>query len=388
MKTLGVLIADDSPFVRHAVRRMIADTGLAAVIGEASNGAEAVERTRELRPDLVILDVNMPEMDGIEALRRIMAETPTAVLLLSSVTREGAAETLEALELGAVDFIDKTLAGRDMNIHALAPILQDKIRGIAEQRPLEPGDAGRPTGAGRTADEPTQPHHPAPAAARGWALRRTRAGRAPARAGRAPARAGGRAPTTWWSSGPPPEARGRSGRSCPRCRRISAPPSWWRSTCPPASRAPWPRRLASRCALALSEGCDGDVLTPGRILIAPGACQASIVADGGQLRLRVEQGEGRGLYRPSVDRLLTSAAQAAGARTVGVVLTGMGDDGAAGLRAVRDAGGRTLTESRETAVIFGMPRAAAPAAERVLPLDRIAPTLARLCAPAASGEAS
>ena len=138
-------------------------------------------------------------------------------------------------------------------------------------------------------------------------------------------------------------------------------------------------RINRRSPILVAEAQDGDTLDAGRVLIAPGGSQVRVEREGGQLRLKVSEATGEYLHRPSVDLLFHSAAEAAGSRVIGVVLTGMGDDGAAGLRALREAGARTLAESEETAVIFGMPRAAAPAAERVLRLEAIGGAVAALC---------
>jgi two-component system chemotaxis response regulator CheB len=122
----SVLIVDDSPFVRRAVQRMLEPLDDVRVVGTATNGQEAVEATRSLKPDLIILDIVMPEMDGLAAIREIMRTQPTPILVLSSHTQPGADTTLTALELGAVDFVSKTDAGRMMDIHALGPVIRER----------------------------------------------------------------------------------------------------------------------------------------------------------------------------------------------------------------------------------------------------------------------
>lgn len=148
---------------------------------------------------------------------------------------------------------------------------------------------------------------------------------------------------------------------------------------PPGFTATLAERLDRHCALAAAEARDGDSVVPGRILVAPGGEQIRLERLAAGLAVRVEAGPKGLVHRPSVDYLFASAAEVCGARVVGVVLTGMGDDGAHGLRALRDAGARTLAESQETAVIFGMPKAAARDAEQVLPLSRIGPAIHDLC---------
>lgn len=139
-------------------------------------------------------------------------------------------------------------------------------------------------------------------------------------------------------------------------------------------------RIDRRSALSVREAEDGAAVLPGHVLIAPGGSQIQLTREGGQLRTRISESTGGLLHRPSVDLLFRSAAETVGSRSIGVVLTGMGDDGASGLQSLLDSGARTIAESQETAVIYGMPRAAAPAAERILPLDEIGRTLAALCA--------
>jgi two-component system, chemotaxis family, protein-glutamate methylesterase/glutaminase len=203
-----VLIVDDSAFVRRAVERMLSDLPDVKVVGTATNGVDAVDLVKRLSPDVVIMDVNMPELDGLEALKQIMADAPTSVLMMSTLTREGARTTLRALDLGAVDFVDKTAAGTVMDIYGLGPMLREKVRavaGAALPRPSEPPPADRPADA------------PVPAAAL-----RTRAASSSSR------------------SAPRPAAHARSSSSSP-----ASPPIWTRgssspSTCRPASRRPSP----------------------------------------------------------------------------------------------------------------------------------------------------
>ncbi|HEX7242170.1 MAG TPA: chemotaxis-specific protein-glutamate methyltransferase CheB, partial [Longimicrobiaceae bacterium] len=305
----------------------------------------AVARVRELRPDLVIMDVHMPGMDGMQALERIMAENPTPILLLSSLTREGAEVTLRALEAGAVDFVDKTDAGTVMDIHGLAPVLREKVRAIV-----------------RSAHLPS-PAPPAGGSAAAPAPKRGAAGAYEVIAIGA-STGGPRALTELI-----PALPAGLGAGVVVAQHI-----------PPGFTETLAERIDRRSHVRVREARDGDPVLPGQVLFAPGGKQMSVVRENGALRVRVRDDDpAERLHRPSVDLLLESAAEAAGARAVGVVLTGMGSDGALGLQRIRAAGGRTLVESAETAVIDGMPHAARPHAEQDLPLDRIAPALAELC---------
>lgn len=340
-----VLIVDDSAFVRRAVERMLAAAPEIQIVGTASDGADAVALARSLRPDVIVLDVNMPDLDGLAALQRIMEETPTGVLMLSTQTHQGAKTTLRALELGAVDFLDKSSAGTVMEIYGLAPLLREKVLAVA-------GAAVRPRAPGEEAAPRLEPPPPAPQ----------------------PAASPYEVVVVGTSTGGPralvellcrlPESYGAGVVVAQHM------PSGFTQTLA--------ERLDRRSPLSVVEARDGDEVRPGRVLIAPGGTQITVQRDGVRLVTRVGAGSPDLLHRPSVDLLFESAAKTSGARAVGVILTGMGDDGARGLQALRDAGGRTLVESERTAVIYGMPRAAAPFAEQVLPLHEIAGALVAL----------
>lgn len=347
-----VLIADDSPFMRRAVERMLSSVPEIEIVGDAATGTQAVAMTKQLSPDVVILDVNMPEMDGLEALRAIMAEAPTGVLMLSTLTSEGTRTTMNALELGAVDFLDKGAPGTAMDIYGLAPQLREKVLAVA----------------GATV------HGPSPL--------RELGSPPPSRAAH------------------PPRVR-RATSSCPYDLVVigastggpravsevltSLPAEFGAGIVvaqhmPPGFTQTLADRLDRRSQLSIREARDGDEVRPGEVLISPGGVHLTIERQGSKLITRLDSRHSELLHRPSVNRLFESAAEACGAGTIGVVLTGMGDDGSRGLARIREVGGRTVAESEETAIIFGMPRAAAPAAERVLPLTRVAPHLVALCA--------
>ena len=346
---IAVLVVDDSPFIRSAVQRMLEPLQAVRIVGTAADGREAIRLARELRPDVIILDIVMPGMNGLEAIRGIMEEAPTAILVLSSHARPGADVTLRALDLGAVDFISKSDANTRMDIYDLAPVLREKVLAVAG---AEVGARARPDGAlavAATAAAPSGEH----VATRGATERRVVSRYDILAIG---ASTGG-----------------------PRALALILPalPADFPAGIvvaqhmPPGFTTTLADRLDRRCALEVREAADGDRIAPGTVLIGPGGHQLRVERDGGDLVARVPEDGERMLYRPSVDYLMESVASVVGARAVGVVLTGMGEDGARGLEAVRSAGGRTLAESEESAVIFGMPRAAGPAAERVVSLERM-----------------
>lgn len=338
-----VLLVDDSAFVRRATERMLAPLPGVTVVGVARDGEEALRQVRELRPDLVIMDVEMPELDGIGALERIMRECPTPVLLLSSHTRDGADVTLRALEAGAVDFVDKTGAGTAMmDIHALAPVLREKVEAVLRAR----------TATLEAAPTPAPDARQAPASA--------------------PAATPGRYEVVALGSS--------TGGPRALAELVPSLPAGFAAAVVIAQHMPHgftetlAERLDRRGRLPVAEARDGDAVLPGHVLIAPGGRQLRVERKGDGLVARVYD-DGTCLHRPSVDRLFESVAKAAGAAAVGVVLTGMGSDGAAGLARIRRAGGRGLVESARTAVIDGMPAAARPSAERDVPLHEMAAVL-------------
>lgn len=339
-----VLLVDDSAFVRRATERMLEPMDGVSVVGTARDGEEALRQVLALRPDLVIMDVEMPGLDGVSALERIMRECPTPVLLLSSHTAAGAEVTLRALEHGAVDFLDKTGAGTAMDIHALAPVLREKVAAALRAR--------------------TAPLPPAPRPVR------------PAQASAAPSpSAGGFEVVAVGSSTGGPRAL---------AELIPALPAGFAAALLVAQHMPsgftetLAERLHRRSRLSVAEARDGDPVLPGRVLIAPGGRQMRVARGvDGALVARVFDDPTQ-LHKPCVDVLFESVARLAGAASVGVVLTGMGNDGAAGLACIRAAGGRTFVESAGTAVINGMPAAARGAAERDVPLDEVAALLASI----------
>lgn len=345
IRAARVLLVDDSAFVRRATERMLEPLGV-RVVGTAANGEEAVARACELRPDLVILDVDMPGMNGLAALERIMSTCPVPVLLLSSLARAGADVTLRALEAGAVDFLDKSGAGSPMEIHTLAPVLREKVTAIL----------GAPRGEARAViAEPPRVEPVVPEAAH--------EGAGPYEVVAIGASTGG------------PRALAEVIPALPAGMGAAVVVA---QHMPAGFTATLAERLDRRSPLCVREARNGDELRRGQVLVAPGGMQIAVERANGALRVRVWEDRTQ-ILRPCVDTLFASVVRACGPRVVGVVLTGMGSDGAQGLRQIRAAGGRTLVESAETAVIDGMTAAARPFAERVLPLGAVAGAVAALC---------
>jgi two-component system chemotaxis response regulator CheB len=333
MKSVRVLVVDDSPTMRALISTRLRADGI-DVVGGAGDPLEAREMIKALSPDVLTLDVEMPRMNGIEFLEKLMRLRPMPVIMVSTLTQEGAEATLQALEFGAFDCVAKPVAS-DMAgaFHDLA----DKVRAAA---------AGRVRPVVQRA-----PVQPSPASFRGN-------GRVVAIG----ASTGGVEALITLLSGLP--------ENCP--------PTVVTQHMPATFTKSFAARLDRMCAARVSEAEDGDPLQPGRIYVAPGGARHMEVSTAG-VRLRTaDLVKG---HRPSVDVLFHSVASVCGARAVGVILTGMGKDGAQGLMAMRSAGARTLGQDEASSVVYGMPRAAFElgAVERQAPLGDLSRLVLEAC---------
>jgi two-component system chemotaxis response regulator CheB len=329
---IRVLVVDDSAFVRKAIERMLGATDDIEVVGFAADGLEGLAKARELRPDVVTLDVKMPRLGGLETLERLMAEQPVPVLLLSTLTQEGAEVTLRGLELGAMDFVDKSSV-QPMSMLSLAEELVAKIRALGGARVRARPKASAPRAEG--------------------------VGSAPAQCVVIAASTGGPSALQALVAGLP------AGFPAAVLVVQHIPRGFTKSLA---------ERLDARSAVPVREAGDGEAVEPGRVLIAPAGIHAKLARRAGGVEIVLDEEPREALHRPSADVLMASAAEVYGPLVVGVVLTGMGADGTVGLRAIREKGGLTLAESEATCVIYGMPRAAIEAGvvDRAAPLDRLA----------------
>lgn len=330
-RRIRVLVVDDSTFVRKAVARMLGEAADVEVVGTAADGEEGLEKARELQPDVVTLDIKMPKLGGLETLERLMAERPVAVLLLSSLTQEGAEVTLRGLELGAMDFVDKSSV-EPMSMLSLGEELVAKVRALGSARV-------RPRRQVRS-------RKPAPEAG-GTELVVVAAS------------TGGPTALQTLISGLPAGLK-------PAILVVQhIPRGFTRSLA---------ERLDARSAVPVREAADGDPVEPGRVLIAPAGIHTRLRRRGARVRVVLDEEPRDALHRPSADVLMASAATAFGPRALGIVLTGMGADGTEGLKAIQAAGGHTLAESEDTCVIYGMPKAAVAAGvvTKIVPIDRMA----------------
>ena len=333
MKKIRVLIVDDSAFMRKAIRRMLSLAPDIEVVDTASDGQEAVEKTAQIRPDIVTMDVKMAGMDGLAALERIMLENPTPVIMLSSLTQEGAEVTLKALDLGAVDFIDKTRVESSMNITLLSNELIDKVRAIAGV------DVGK-----------MKTHRAAAVAPRAASEAKLRMPADERRTG---------------SSRIDIVAIGTSTGGPPALQNLipKFPPDFPSSVIivqhmPAGFTRTLAERLNAFSKLPVAEAVSGEVVQPGRVVIAPAGRHLMLRTKNGRYVVHLDSEPAEALHRPSVDIMMESVAKACGKKCLGVLLTGMGSDGAKGMRAIKESGGTTLAESEETCIVYGMPKSA------------------------------
>jgi len=341
-----VLIVDDSSFVRKALRRIFEADPDTEVAGTAESGREALEMLRELAPDVVTLDIMMPGMDGLETLKAIMETRPTPVLMLSQLTKQDADYTLRALELGALDFVDKSATGM-MDFFDLAGEITSKVKSITGAKPIfaNNGSSG-----------PAGPHSSSNAVD---------------------------IVAVGASTGGPQALQ----MLLPQFPADISFALLIVQHMPRGFTGPLAKRLDTFCGIQVREAEDGEEIEAGTALIAPAGLHMIIEdrraapEDGrdpdGRKRLgkiKLFSGSPENMHVPSVDLLFESVAGNARDRAIGVLLTGMGSDGAFGLRSIRDKGGLTIAQDKGTSAIFGMPRVAIErdAAEMVLPITAIA----------------
>ncbi len=352
----SVLVVDDSEFMRRLVGELIEDSGEFRVVGYAASGYQAIRSVHELDPDLVTLDLEMPDLDGLHALGYIMSEAPRPVVVVAAGAGEAAGDpTLQALEYGAVDFVLKPAQGDDPSalrsrlITALRAAALARVGNLTFRRPrTAPGDESTRQGARPAGGSMGVPAAGAPGAQK-TATSVVVIG----------ASTGG-----------------------PRALTDVVPllPASLKAAVLVVQHMParFTRSLALRLdrisPMPVGEAVDGEVLYDGRVYLAPGGRHLKLRRDGG-VTVELSDDPPRWGVRPSADVLFGAAASHFGPRTVGAVLTGMGRDGAEGLRIVREVGGWTIAQDRETAVIYGMPRMAAEYAREVLPLPDIAAAL-------------
>lgn len=346
---IRVVVVDDSALMRLMVSRLLEDTGKFKVLATAADGKEGVEKICSLKPDAATMDVEMPRLDGLSALKKVMRRCPVPVIMLSTLTTAGAGATMQALSSGAVDFVPKPTNPSEVK-HVSGQLAEKLLTAVQSPavRKLQK----------MTSPPKTKPARPRP----------------PSTAKPTVAREKADIVVIGSSTGGPAALH----------RLLPALPGDFPAAVvvvqhiPRGFSKPLADHLARNCSLKVRHAQHNDPVTPGQIFIAPAGFDLDFKAEGGRVIIKLDEGLDRplkpGQFRPSVDWVMTSAANVYGKKAMGVLLTGMGKDGAKGLALLKQAGSYTIAEDESTCVVYGMPKAAVEsgAAAAVVPLPQIA----------------
>jgi two-component system chemotaxis response regulator CheB len=350
---IRILVVDDSAFMRKALTMMLESDPMIKVVGSAHNGEEGIAKVKQLKPDLITMDIEMPRMDGLTALRHIMANDPTPVMMVSSLTTDGATATLDALELGAVDFIPKQMSYVSLDIVKIKDDLLAKIKNIVARKHIlmarfrtrrsfqdASGKMPVPPPGRLTYAKPGKRQHKVDLVAIGS------------------------------STGGPPALQAVI-RALPRNFPVGIIIS---QHMPPMFTKSLAERINGLAQVEVREAVDGDAIEPGLVLLAPGGKHITVKRYGGRARAVVSEEPKTTLYKPCVDVMLHSVAAVYGQTAMGVILTGMGNNGVVGARAVKRGGGVLIAQDEETCVVYGMPRAVVEAkiVDHVAPIEHVA----------------
>ena len=332
-----ILIVDDSAFMRKSIEIMLSEEPDFEIIGKARDGQEAVDLVPKLRPDVITMDIEMPKMDGLSAVRKIMAKNPTPIIMVSSLTTEGAEATMKALEYGAVDFIPKEMSFVNVNITAIKADLINKIKAIVHQRRLK-RLAGR-----RGVPQKTNVS--------------------------APLRSKVNAVAIGISTGGPLSLQ----KIVPELENKVRSPIFIVQHMPPNFTKSLAQRLDKLCKLPVKEAEDGDKVENGHIYIAPGGKHMKVVANGVGAKIKITNSPENTIHKPSVDVMLDSLADYYKRNLLCVIMTGMGKDGLNGVQKAKNYGAYCVAQDESSSVIYGMPRAIVEnsLADKILPLKRI-----------------
>lgn len=357
---LNVLVVDDSSFFRRRVSEIInSETGL-KVIDTAANGKEAIDKARQHKPDVITMDIEMPVMNGIEAVKSIMETNPVPILMFSSLTHEGAKATLDALEAGALDFLPKKFEDIARNRKEASDLLIQRIKEISRRRfglrPIKPRSVPKSSNLSKVNEN---------LKAASSALKQAPATTSPTRA-----------------VTPPPSAPVRKARPSGKSYKLLAIgtstggpvalqnvltklpanyplPILLIQHMPAAFTGAFAQRLDSLCKISVKEAANGDVIKPGCAYLAPGGTQMLIEGSANSARIKIIDGGDRMNYKPSVDVTFAAAAKQFGGDVLGIILTGMGADGRDGSRMLKQKGAKIWAQDEESCVVYGMPQAVA-----------------------------
>jgi two-component system, chemotaxis family, protein-glutamate methylesterase/glutaminase len=357
-KKFRVLIVDDSAFMRKVLETIISSDETLQVVGQAKDGREAVTLAESLKPDVITMDINMPHVDGLQATAQIMTTNPRPIVIVSSESREGADSTLKALELGAIDFVSKPSSGIDLDMQSVREDLLRKVRMSAKVRVV------------RTASRLASTlQNASPAQSSPLSSPKSSSAVAAKPASVALASLDQRFPVVVLgaSTGGPATVM----RLAPGFTREFPAAVFLVQHMPASFTSQYAAQLAEFTGIRVKEAEANEPVQPGTLYICPGGQHLRITPTG---RIQLDSTSGRiNGYLPNIDVTMESAAAYAGSMAIGVVLTGMGNDGAAGAKAIQRAGGLVIAQDEATSVIFGMPAEAIKAAsvEHVLGIDDI-----------------
>jgi len=349
-KKFRVLIVDDSAFMRKVLEHIFNADDQLQVAGHAKDGREAVAMAESLKPDIITMDINMPHMDGLQATAQIMTTNPRPIVIVSSESKEGAASTLKALELGAIEFVGKPSSGVDLDMHSVKDELLRKVRMAAKVRVVRTASRLALTLQGASGN--VAPAKPSPAVRTAPVI---------------PADQRFPVVVLGASTGGPATVM----RLAPGFTRDFPAAVFLVQHMPASFTTQYAAQLAEFTSIRVKEAEANETLQPGTLYICPGA-QHLRVTPAGRIQLDTTSGRING-YLPNIDVTMETVAAYAGAMSIGVVLTGMGNDGANGAKAIKSAGGMVLAQDEATSVIFGMPAEAIKlaAVDQVLAIDDI-----------------
>jgi two-component system chemotaxis response regulator CheB len=351
-KRIKVLIVDDSALVREILKQGLSQDGGIEVVGTAADPFIARDKIIELKPDVLTLDVEMPRMDGVEFLRKLMPQYPLPVVVVSALTKRGAEITLQAFEAGAVDVVTKPSMDVARGLNEMLNDLRDKVKTAANTN------------------------------VSAWKINREKKAQKVVMSGAALAESTDKVIAIGASTGGTEAIR----------KVLTALPGTMPGIVivqhmPPGFTKQFADGLDRMCELEVLEAQTGDRIIPGRVLIAPGGNHMRVLRSGGTYQVECAPGENVNGHCPSVEVLFKSVAHSVGPNAIGVILTGMGGDGGEGMLVMRQAGARTMAQDEETSVVFGMPRVAFEkgGAERLVPLHEIPGKLMGLLAAGEKG---
>lgn len=364
---IKVLVVDDSSFFRRRVSEIVTKDPELEVIGTASNGLEAVKMAAELKPQVITMDIEMPVMDGISAVREIMGKTPTPILMFSSLTQDGAKATLDALEAGALDFLPKRFEDIATNKDEAILLLQQRIKALGRRRVYRPVTRSTIPTPAKSTKTPTSPQltrsvTPAPVPVRGTVVKRASGKKY-------------KLLLIGTSTGGPVALQ----KILTQLPANYPHPILLIQHMPAAFTPAFASRLNGLCKIQVKEAQTGDQLRPGTAYLAPGGMQMMLERGGAHGRIKIVAGSADMNYKPSVDIAFASASKISGRETLAVVLTGMGADGREGARMLKSAGATIWAQDEASCIVYGMPQAvtAAGISSQSIALDDMAEAILR-----------